>query len=85
MLFLLIMWIIFLLQDNAILLFLHLESLIKIFAFHGLIYALKYKLKYTKYLLYKILIAIVEIAFSQTFSKHIFMVDDLFLPRYIYL
>ena len=39
------MQIIFVLQDNAIRLFLRFESLRELFAFHGLSYVLKYKLE----------------------------------------
>ena len=56
-----------LLQDNAILLFLHSESLIESFVFHDLSYILKHKLEPFLFLIYKMLRAIVGLFFSNAF------------------
>ena len=67
------MQIIFLLQDKAILLFLHSESLIELFSFHWLSYVLKYKLERISFsLIYKISRLIVGLFFSNAFQSSIF-------------
>ena len=53
-------------QDNAILLFLHLELLTELFLFHALSYVLKY-------ITYKILRAITGLFFSKVFQSSISM------------
>ena len=70
--------------DNVILLFLHLESLIEIF-FSWVELCFEIKAGSISFsLVCKISRAILGI-FSQTFSNHLFVMDNLFLLSYIYL
>ena len=77
-LFLLIMLMVFLLQDNAIV-FLYLKSLKNELVFNDLNYVLKHKQDIFSFLAYKTLWVIVTLFFS-IFSNHLFLIENLFLP-----
>ena len=76
---------IFVLQDNSILLFLDLESLISLFVLHELSYVLKYKLEVFLFFSIQNIKSNSRTIFSQTFSIHLILTDNLFLHNYIYL
>ena len=82
MLLLLRMQTVFLLQDNAIIPLFGL--LIELLFIHGLSYDLKYKRKVLFSLVYKILIAVVGL-FFQTFSYHLFLMDNLFFQFILFI
>ena len=75
------MLIVFLLQDNAILL--HLESLKEKLVFRDLSYVLKQKQDIFSFLKYKLLRAIVTLFFSNFFQS--FFSDGKFIPSQLYL
>ena len=98
MLFFLITLICFLLQDNAIVffrtqlcvlwtylcVFLRLESLKEYLVFYELSYVLKNKQDIVFFLACKTLRALLHY-FPQIFSNHLFLMENIFLPCYIYL
>ena len=82
-LFLLIELILFLLQDNAVV-FLRLKSFKEQLVFHDLIYVLKHKhYIFFSFLSYKTLGVMLHY-FSQIFSNHFFLMENLFHLSYIY-
>ena len=73
---------VFLLKDSAIISLFGL--LIELLFIHGLSYDLIYKPELLFSLLYKILIAVVGL-FFQTFSYHLFLMDNLFFPFTLFI
>ena len=75
----------FLPQDNTIVRFLRVESLIELFVFCESNKFLKYKLGHISFSFkYKIYEQLLEY-FSQMFSNHLFLIDNLFLSSFTYL